>query len=158
MRRESIRVQDLFDGSDLFAVAVSQPFQERDLDLGHFNECGPFRTPQLRDQFFCLSVSETFSMEFSVILTHHVIPILVSNKALDRSLSFFVQDTQYLDHRLSLFGRSELHALFNHVACKLVLRIVDELRDDEPHYLPTVLWFAVLNDMLRDIVPILIHD
>lgn len=73
-------------------------------------------------------------------------------------MSLFIDSSEGSDDLLSLVGRAELYALFDDVASELMSGEVHKLRCHERDDLRAVLFSAVLDDMLRNIVTELVDN
>lgn len=92
------------------------------------------------------------------LLTNHVVAILVADQRLKRALPLLVQNGQNIDNLLTLIRCAELNTLLHHVARKLMLGKVREVPGDQGYDLGPVLFPAMLDHMLRHIIPVLIND
>lgn len=153
-----VGVEDkLLDGHDLLAVAELLQLAKERLDL--LDEGLPLCALQLTENFLCPGVSTEHQKKFTEeLLTDDIVAILVAHQAEQRALAPIVGGGQRRDDVVTLTLFSELDALFDHVAGKLVLRVSEELRHDDLDHARPVLLVAILNDMLDNIVSELVGD
>lgn len=97
-------------------------------------------------------------MEGEYDLTYHIISILIFHHQLQGTGSVTVHHGDLGHDRSSLFVGSILNALLNNVGGELMLRKCQQLCSDNFDNLGSVIWSAMLDDMLSDIVAVLISD
>ncbi len=90
--------------------------------------------------------------------TDYVVAVLIANQKRERTLALIVDGSQCRDDLLSLVGRAELYALFDDITGELMPGEIHKLRCHKRDDLRAVLFSAVLDDMLRNIITELVHN
>lgn len=90
--------------------------------------------------------------------TDYIVPILVRDHDLQRTLAFFIDHSQCVNDLLPLLPRAILDGLFDNITGKLVLGEMDEMGGHKSNDLISILIFTFCNDMLGDIIAKLVND
>ena len=91
-------------------------------------------------------------------LTDNVVAVLISHQMLHGRISLFIQRAEGGHHFLPLLVASELDALLDDVAGELVLGVHDDMRRDDGNDLGSIFRPAMLDDVLRNVISVLIDD
>lgn len=95
---------------------------------------------------------------FKIELTDDIISKLVAHETLQCAVAVFILRRQLVEDLLSVGFRSELDALLDHIAGKLVLGVRDYMGDDDRNHLSPVLLIPILNHMLDHVVAKLVRN
>lgn len=130
---------ELFDGNDLLSVAEFLKLAEQRSDL----------------------VDETLSflpLQLTKHLLNNVVSVLITHQTQERALASLVRRCQCANDLLTLRLFTKFDALFDHIARKFVLRIHEQLRQYNVDHTGSILFFAIFDHVLNDIVSELVWD